>query len=752
MHGNRQMLRTIALALCLFSGMFALAQDSAAPENQPADSAQTQKTTQPSPLVGEPATPEELFDATLLMVNVARPDLARRYLDKLLEAELTDELLLSLREKHGSGAFLRLTGVKQLQPAADNFLEKANAAFARAAVDPERIGKMIAALGGTDQEQATALADLRGIGAPAVPLLLAALENPAHADREELILLGIARIGEDAVPPLLAALESPGEILRAQAATALGMIQSPQAIPYLWYPALAGDEPLTVRTAARQALARILNEPVTAMDKLASDGTATRLLRTAAEHFRGKHVWKTNDDGLVPLWKWDPQQKLVVPAATSAEAASDRVGLRFAAQALKLAADQRRIQALYLALALANAMRETGVDQPIATGPGTVHDLALSIGPEVVAETLRESLSAGRSAPALAALRILEQVGTVAELKGKGSKPSSLVTALNYPDARVQFAAAGAVLQIDPPAPFSGSSRVVQILERSLSSDGKPHALVGEVSAERGARVGGYLAELGYEPLLATSGRDVFKMAADRTDVELIVLHPNIIRWALTETLANLRADARTASIPIIIHGPADLRPKMRQHLHNYNAITFASQSETTADFELQGGAFIKQTRAAPLTPEERAAQKETAVAWLAHIAEGRRTRVFNLAAAESALVRSLADEQLVSGSLTALAEIASRTAQVQLAQSVLDTQLPLPARESAAAKLAFHIQRFGLTISKSLVEDLRKAWDDPQTPPGLHTALGSVIGSLKPDAARVGSTLKSFQPPADAP
>jgi hypothetical protein len=82
----------------------------------------------------------------------------------------------------------------------------------------------------------------------------------------------------------------------------------------------------------------------------------------------------------------------------------------------------------------------------------------------------------------------------------------------------------------------------------------------------------------------------------------------------------------------------------------------------------------------------------------------------------------------------------------------VLDTQLPLPARESAAAKLAFHIQRFGLTISKSLVEDLRKAWDDPQTPPGLHTALGSVIGSLKPDAARVGSTLKSFQPPADAP
>lgn len=748
---NRQCLRSFAVVLCLWCTHAAVAQENPAPSGQAAespDSAQSLKSKAPaSPLVGEPGTPEELFEAALLMVNIARPELARNYLDKLLEADLTDELLLSLREKHGSGAFLRLTGVKQLHPAADNLLQRANAAFARAAVSPERIGALINQLAASAEERATALADLRGIGAPAVPLLLSALANPANADKQEHIVFGLVRIGEVGVPPLLAALDSPDNNLRVHAITVLGLIRATPAVPYLWYPALSPDEPMPVRAAARQALARILNEPAAAMDKLASDGVATKLLKYASEHFRGKHPWTTDDQGLVPFWRWDAEQNLVIVTALSPDAASDRVGLRFASQALKLAEDQRRIQALYLALELANASRSTGADKPLASGPATAHNLALSVGADTVSETLRESLAAGRPAPAIAALKVLEQIGTVSQLKSSGSKPAAVIAALNYPDARVQFAAASTVLQIDPVSPFAGSARVMQILQRALATEGKPHAVVGEVLPERGAMIGGFVAELGYEPLLVTSGRDVFKAASERTDVELIVLHPNIIRWALTETLANLRADTRTASIPVILHGPADLHPKMRQHLRNDTSIIYATIAETTADFELQIGPFLKQARSAALTPEERAAQKSAAAAWLAHIAGGRRTRVFNLAAAEPGLIQSLVDEKLATSALEALGEIASRTSQTQIAQSVIDPQLPLELREAAATKLAFHIQRFGLTITTALVEDLQKLWADPQTPSTLHTALGSVIGSLKPDAARVGSRLKSFQP-----
>lgn len=753
MIGNRLLLRSFAVVFCLWCSSATFAQDNKSPADPSAESVQSSKSKVPvSPLVGEPGTPEELFEAALLMVNLARPELARNYLEKLLEADLTDDLLLSLREKHGSGAFLRLTGVKLLQPAADNLLQRANGAFARAAVSPERIGAFIDRLAGPAAERASALADLHGIGAPAVPLLLAALGNPANVDRQEHIVAGLVRIGEPAVPPLLAGLDSPNENQRTQAITVLGLIRSSPAVPYLWFPAMSPDESASVRLAARQALARILNEPVTAMDKLASDGIATKLLKSAAEHFRGKASWKIDEQGQVSLWKWDSEQNLAVPALLTPDAASDQLGLRFASQALKLASDQRRVQALYLALELANAARVAGFDKPLASGPSTAHDLALSVGPDIVSEALREALSAGRPAPAVAALRVLEHTGTLSQLKGSGSKPAPLIAALNYPDSRVQFAAASAILQIDPTSPFSGSARVVQILQRSLATDGKPHAIVGEVSAERGAKVGGFAAELGYEPLLFTSGRDVFKAAAERTDVELIILHPNIIRWALTETLANLRADARTASIPIILHGPADLQPKMRQHLNGFPSVTFASLCETTADFELQVGAFLKRTRSAPLSPEERMAQKSAAAAWLAHIANGRRTRVFNLSAAERGLAQSLADEKLASDALEALSEIASGTSQTQIAQSVIDPQMPLELREAAAAKLAFHIQRFGLAISKSLVEDLRKVWADPQTPASLHTSVGSVIGSLKPDSTRVGRRLKSFQPGAAPP
>src|SRR5262245_29134288 len=50
---------------------------------------------EPSPLVGDPKTPEALLEATLLMVDIARPDLAKLYFDRLLEQELDDETLLA---------------------------------------------------------------------------------------------------------------------------------------------------------------------------------------------------------------------------------------------------------------------------------------------------------------------------------------------------------------------------------------------------------------------------------------------------------------------------------------------------------------------------------------------------------------------------------------------------------------------------------------------------------------------------------
>src|SRR5260221_8878995 len=68
-----------------------------------------------SPLAGDPKTPDELFEATLLMVDIARVDLAKLYLNRLMEESLDDEVLLELRDKYGAAPFLKLTSVPELK-------------------------------------------------------------------------------------------------------------------------------------------------------------------------------------------------------------------------------------------------------------------------------------------------------------------------------------------------------------------------------------------------------------------------------------------------------------------------------------------------------------------------------------------------------------------------------------------------------------------------------------------------------------
>ena len=696
-----------------------------------------------APLVGDPKTPDELFEATLLMVDVARVDLAKLYLNKLMDETLDDAALLALRDKYGAAPFLRLTNVPELKAAAVKLLDMSNASMLKQAGDPARIAKLISELEGDPEQKAVAQAELESLGTTVVPGLLAVLNNPDLVDRHESAMLAILRIGEPAAPLLVAALEAPDESFRSKVITLLGHLRSSPAVPYLWYPALSADQPPAVHEAAREALARILNVTSAEVDRIGTEGTVARMLKTIREYFRNEHAWKSNDAGKVSLWSWSGKQGTIVSRQIDPDEASDIVGFKFAREALALAPQLRSTQVLYLCLAFAIDIRRTGFDKPLPTGPGTAHDLALSIGSDVAVDVIAEAFNSTRPAVAVAAFQVFSQIGTLNQLHLTGSQRSVVVLGLDYPDPRVQFAAAAAILQIDPPSPFRGSQRVVEVLKRALSTDGRPHAIIGEVSTDRGALIGGILRELGYEAVVYTSGRDAFSAAASRSDVELVVLHPNIIRWALSETLANLRADARTASIPVIIHGPASLTTKLQTQARIFRLVAFSSASETTEDFDRQLKPLLRQIKTTSLSPQERSAQRETAAAWLAHIAQGRRTKIFDIKPAEPELTDLLEDEKLAPLALEALGETPTRTSQQTIAVLVLNSQADVDLRRLAATKLAFHIQRFGLVLSHGTIDGLHKVWQNDREAAELRTAVGSVIGSLKPDAELAGKRLK---------
>jgi hypothetical protein len=91
---------------------------------------------EPSPLLVEPKTPEESFAAALLMIDLARVDLAQKYLEQFEASSPDDAMLMKMRDKHGTGEFLKLSRIKDLQPLSSQLLERLNAASRKQSEDP----------------------------------------------------------------------------------------------------------------------------------------------------------------------------------------------------------------------------------------------------------------------------------------------------------------------------------------------------------------------------------------------------------------------------------------------------------------------------------------------------------------------------------------------------------------------------------------------------------------------------------------
>src|SRR5690606_34130637 len=112
----------------------------------------------------------------------------------------------------------------------------------------------------------------------------------------------------------------------------------------------------------------------------------------------------------------------------------------------------------------------------------------------------------------------------------------------------------------------------------------------------------------------------------------------NTIRWDLSQTVANFRADARTAAMPIVVFGPETMRSRVDVLIGRNQPMTYIVETSTSDNLRIQLQPFLDSVHTPQLTPEQRAARTEAATYWLAHIANGQRTSVFPIAGAEEAL------------------------------------------------------------------------------------------------------------------
>lgn len=698
---------------------------------------------EPSPLLKEPETPEEMFDAAVLLIELARFDLAKLYLQQFADSNPTDELLQTLRDRHGSGEFLQMTNIPELKAVAQPLLDRLNEASRKQAEDAGYIDSLIARLAGTPTEREIAIRELRNAGVRAVPQMLRQLAGADALAPRDMIVLALSRMGQPVVPALIAALDSNNDPVRLGCIEALSSIRAEAAVPRLWSLAYGPTIDAGTQDAARRAIAQIRYDDEELTERL-SDVAAANELQARAEQLLAPDAQLETEEGSTTLtvWTWlDGEQTLLAKEVPPAEATLTEA-LRSAREAFALGGDRAEIQTLFLTALFATEVQRVGWDQTLTAENSEAMQTAVATGVEPLLRVLQRSLETGRTDGAWAALQGLSSLASTELIRNRSGQPSVVVSALNYPDPRVQFAAAVVVMRSDPRLAFASAGRVMEVFRRALTDPGPARAIVINPDPEEGALLGNYLSDEGFDPMLTRTGREGFVKAAETTGVQVIVMHANVSNWSLTQTLANLRADSRTAYLPVVVYGPESVRAKTARLVSRTGRTLFAAEAPAAESFWLEVRPFLSQGSTPPMSGLQRGDFRAIAAYWLATLASGPASSVFDLATAEAELLPLVQEEGLALNALVALGHIGTASVQTALGEFALNNRLPPVTRRAAAGQLVSHIQRYGLLISADEAAALTAGWEQTADAE-IKAALAAVVGSLKPNAGLVGERLR---------
>lgn len=691
----------------------------------------------PDTFAKQPKTPLELWDAVDYLVRTGQAAQAVPYLQAFSKAAPTDADLLQIREKYGVASVLRLAENPATRAAARPILDQINAAVKRNATDPARIERSIGDLSKTHAEQGYAVERLREAGPYAVPALIRALSNPSLTRETRSLIVGnMGRLDTSALPPLIAAMENPDRTVGADAATALSAIGDARAVPFLTYPA-ASPESSPLRDAARAAIARLTGKPFGVQPR-----SPLRVLADEAWKYHRHQVKFASNPVEVWVWEGDAPAPSTVPVTV----AESILGGRLAREALLLDPADRGAQAALLGFALEKPVERQGIG-PIANDANSAFALAMNMGPGPLTTVLNTAIDDGHYELAATAALAL---GRVAGPDGSGGDDVAgpLVKALSAPDRRVQFAAAKALVDLNPSRPFVGSSRVVPTLARFVASRA-PKALVIDGNLNRGNSVAATLKGIGYDVSVATSGNAAFREAAEGADVEVILIDPTTLQgaWDANDTLTNLRGDSATAGIPVFFYGPIGLRDRLGERLTKFRLVDFlVTPTAPALTRDLMGRRLAAMgTRA--LSPVERAGFSQGAADLIAIVASRPNSPLAaDLARAEPALSRALDVPSAALGAAAALGEIPRADAQRNLARVAFDTAKPPALRYAAARALSRSILKFRPLLTPELEKQLVTLLDaEPDA--NIRGALASVHGALRPSAVAVGNRLRAYQP-----
>lgn len=651
---------------------------------------------------------EKLMDDFVHYVRIDKPDLAADVGKLILAKGLTEREFAAMIEdgnmysdfQDALGKALRYPEVEPIVAEMDRLYREGKRSEAR---DPREISKNIALLEGNLRARRMGRQRLFAASEYAmVQLLEAYLDRNDNVLRTEVESVMID-MGPGAVTPLCTALPQLQPADQESVVKVLGIIGYRTALPYI---AELRDSTNVgaVRVACDRAVERITDEgQVTA--------SPATLYRDLAEGYFDERseltIFPAEQSQL--LWSFDPALGLLfTPIATPVY--HEAMTMRLTEHAMRLD-PTGTADALSLWTA-ANLRRE--IETPEAyDNPAYPADrrgaeyYAVYFGPETCQAVLARALEDDNTQLARRAIGALAKTaGGPALWVGDDRKPAPLLSALQYPDRRVQYDAALVLGAAQPHYDFPGSERVVPTLASAVRDAAQRYAVMITPDRDSYNELRGLVSGLGYNPLaFSATLADAIQAMADIPGVDLL-----IIDEPTPDTAANVLTDARNvpklAVSPTLLLASAEGAIDLTNRYRNDRLVTVRRRAIPTDMMQNGVNELVERGAGGPITPDEARDYTARALTVLRDLAMAENT-VLDAGDAVAPLISSLADADPQTQLL--IAEVLARIEQPRAQVAVMDTALSADGDQQARLldAVASSARRFGNMLEPRQVNEL---------------------------------------------
>jgi len=494
-------------------------------------------------VVGGSALAQNSLQEAVNLLRINKSTEALEKLQEVIQGDPSNEEAHDLYRSVSQDEWYMLMSERgEVQKIARSILERAKSTQRERSRDEAAIDSLVATATDSTNDYGTRQAAVNKLvgehGEFAVPALVKMLGDSDNVEGQIYAISVLRQLHSVAVLPLIEALKSSNDLAVQNACAALNLIGDARALPMMTH--LANDDRVNISTIAKKFV----------KNKMASGDALSLMLAQSNNYLRGNVpvggyssvVWKLVDDALVAT----DVPGLLYPTELAKSVAGDAAHI--APQSL----------AARSAVAAANLAQANLIETSIAQGEESVAEMApvaqelkiaaLASGVDAIRGALDAGVQQHLAAVAIGAIDTLADAEIMDQIQ-----QSTLLSALQSSDKRIQYAAAEAVVRASRGSNVPNLSTVVGVLAQAVTEEkvNTIHVIMPDMDAGGAVKTANAARGTAYtQNANAVSGQLTL---LGNPSIDAVVINEILPDGLPEDVIGNIRKDNRMSNTKIIV-------------------------------------------------------------------------------------------------------------------------------------------------------------------------------------------------------